>query len=393
MIARPIAIVTDALWRKSLSAIRSLGAAGYRVFALGDSRLTTGFYSRYVSRRFIGPSAATDPDGFGAALARAVDAAHGQPAAILPMEDASCEWLLARGGGLPASARWLLPAQEAFAVARDKARTFETAMRLGLPCPETYAPHTAEDLRSLLGELPLERFVVKPRIGTGSAGVIYGADIAGVQLDVHWATHGPLLLQQRVPPAGAALGVSLLYDDGGRARAAFAHRRLREYPVTGGPSTQRVSIPLDGLGEQSRQLLEGLSWSGVAMVEWKVDPDSGRPLLLEINPRFWGSLALAVRAGVDFPAWYADAALGRPLPSVPPDYPAGVLTRWMWPGEVLRYLGTPAADRESLRAFLHGALHDSEEFDRRDLSGSVASLLCQGLLALNPTYWRYLKRH
>jgi len=101
-VSRPIAIVTDALWRKSVAAIRALGTSGYSVFALGDGRLTTGFYSRYTSRRFIGPVAAEDPDGFGETLERAIEATGGEPAALLPMEDATCRtavsWRRTSGG-------------------------------------------------------------------------------------------------------------------------------------------------------------------------------------------------------------------------------------------------------------------------------------------------------
>ncbi len=389
----PIAIVTDALWRKSVSAIRALGATGYRVFALGDSRLTTGFYSRYVSRRFLGPAAAHDADGFAETLNRAIEATGGQPAVLLPMEDETCEWLLARGEGLPRHVRWLLPPGDSFALARDKARTFAAAQELGIPAPRTYAPGSVAELLALVAAKPIDGFVVKPRTGSGSTGLIYGPEIRTTSLEEHWGRHGPLLLQERIPRDGRACGVSLLFDRGGTERAAFSHRRLREYPVSGGPSTQRVSVALGELHEYSRRLLSSLKWSGVAMVEWKVHPDGGRPMLLEINPRFWGSLALAVRAGVDFPTLYADAALERPLPATLPEYPEGVISRWMLPGDLLRYASSSREQREPLREFLRGSLRDSEEFDPRDIRGSIACGLCQALLAANPKYWRYVRRH
>lgn len=390
--SRPVAIVTDGLWRKSVAAIRSLGAAGYLVFVLGDSRLTTGFYSRFSSRRFIGPAAADSPDLFGETLMRAVEATEGEPAALLPMEDATCEWLLAHQDQLPGDIRWLLPPPDAFELARDKARTFVKAQELGIPCPRTYVPESVEELRDLIAEEPLDTFVVKPRTGSGSAGVLYGPDIDAASLVGHWERHGPLLLQERIPRAGTALGLSALFDRSGQERAAFAHRRLREYPVSGGPSTQRVSETLGATHDYGRQLLSALGWSGVAMVEWKVHPETGAPLLLEINPRFWGSLALAVRAGVDFPTLYADAALGRPLPSAIPSYHEGVVSRWMLPGDMLRYLSSPPAERERLSAFLRGSIRDAEEFDPRDIPGTIACGLCQVLLAANPRYWHYLRR-
>ena len=53
-----------------------------------------------------------------------------------------------------------------------------------------------------------------------------------------------------------------------------------------------------------QELLDELNWHGVAMVEFKVTED-GTPYLMEINTRFWGSLQLAIDAGVDFPYNYS----------------------------------------------------------------------------------------
>jgi len=142
----------------------------------------------------------------------------------------------------------------------------------------------------------------------------------------------------------------------------------------------------------SRRILENLAWRGVAMVEWKQDPKTGEHRLLEINPRFWGSLDLAIRAGVDFPTLYARAAAGKLPPGEWPAYRAGVVCRWMVPGEILRYLGERRLDRESLREFLKGSIQFAEEFAADDLRGSVSCVVCPILLALNPRYWRHLRR-
>jgi hypothetical protein len=50
---------------------------------------------------------------------------------------------------------------------------------------------------------------------------------------------------------------------------------------------------------------------------------------MEINGRFWGSLQLAVDAGVDFPALLAAVALDGARPA-PPRYRIGVRSRWWW---------------------------------------------------------------
>ncbi len=386
-------IITDGLWRKSISAIRSAGRAGYEVMVLGDSVFTTGFYSRFTARHLRGPTAASDPSGFGRLLERAVALAKDRPV-IMPMEDASCEWLLDQGDRLASAADWLLPDKESFVVARDKALTIQLAQKLGLDCPRTHFPESAAELvRIVAGLAPadLENWIIKPRTGSGSAGIVYGGQILNTDLGVHWSSCGPLLLQERIPAEGIAYGVSLLYDRNGTFQTAFAHKRLQQYPQTGGPSTQRVAIPLDGLLQASTRLLDALHWRGVAMVEWKEHPKTGRRVLMEINPRFWGSLELSVRAGVDFPALYIAAASGSPLPPGPA-YRAGLRCRWLVPGDILRYLSAPKEKRESIWEFLRGFWAESEEFDREDYRGSLACWICPALLVLNPKYWRYLRR-
>jgi predicted ATP-grasp superfamily ATP-dependent carboligase len=307
------------------------------------------------------------------------------------MEDASCEWLLYNAAELSSNVRFLLPDPSCFMIASDKALTAKVAEECGIPCPKFYAPENVSALRRLLDAHQVDKFILKPRRSSGSSGIVYGRAILSVDLERHWDRHGPLLFQERIPSRGTALGVSLLYDSQSRHLASFEHRRLRQYPVSGGPSTQRVSVPLSSLNSLSRRLLERLNWRGVAMLEWKVDPVTGKPLLLEINPRFWGSLALAVRAGVDFPRLYADAALDRGTTPPAPSYQTGTLSRWLIPGDILRYYNESSSDRESFRSFMHGIFRDSEEFDKRDLRGSLACCVCPALLVLNPKYWKYLR--
>jgi predicted ATP-grasp superfamily ATP-dependent carboligase len=140
----------------------------------------------------------------------------------------------------------------------------------------------------------------------------------------------PLLVQQRV--TGAGIGVFFLVWDG-RVVARFAHRRLREKPPTGGVSvlSESVVAPAE-LDAAALRLLEPASWRGVAMVEFKVDDATGTPFLMEINARVWGSLQLAIDAGVDFPRLLVDCALGHP-PAEPVVGRAGHRLRW-WFGDL-----------------------------------------------------------
>src|SRR5262249_37353097 len=100
-----------------------------------------------------------------------------------------------------------------------------------------------------------------------------------------------------------------------------------EKPPTGGESVLRESIEPDpALLAASERLLQALRWTGVAMVEFRRTPD-GRALLMEMNPRLWGSVQLAIDAGVDFPALLV--ALYRGEKSSPVEAVVGVRTRWL----------------------------------------------------------------
>jgi len=137
----------------------------------------------------------------------------------------------------------------------------------------------------------------------------------------------PSLIQQRV--AGEGQGLFVLMDHG-KPVTFFAHRRLRERPPSGGVSVLRESIDVPKpMTDYALRLLQHVRWHGVAMVEFKIDRQSEVPLLMEVNGRFWGSLQLALDAGVNFPYLLYQMATGQ-LTSVPlSSYRVGVRSRWL----------------------------------------------------------------
>ncbi len=113
-----------------------------------------------------------------------------------------------------------------------------------------------------------------------------------------WLQHTPWLRQEYI--YGRVVGANFLFERG-RKLWEFVHERVHELPLTGGASSYRRSIPsVPALVADAEKLLASLRWHGVAMVEFRVDAQ-GRHWLMEINPRLWGSLALAIDSGVDFP--------------------------------------------------------------------------------------------
>jgi protein-tyrosine-phosphatase/predicted ATP-grasp superfamily ATP-dependent carboligase len=202
--------------------------------------------------------------------------------------------------------------------------------------------------------------------------------------------------------AGDGVGIEVLMWNG-RAQVAFQHRRRQEYPPSGGVSVlAEAQKPDPELLGQSIRLLNALSWQGVAMVEFKVDSANARWWLMEVNGRYWGSLPLALNAGVPFPYCEWMLAHGLTLPA-PPTYSDGAKTVWRFGSlQVLVHaIKQWQRDRHSARPLRAGvdflrslfSLTPDAVWNWNDLPGSVQEyklLFKAGLLKLPLTssLWR-----
>lgn len=326
---RPI-LVTDGEQRSALAVVRSLGRSGRDVYVASHEKRPLAGASRHAAGTWRVPDPLADPAGYLAAIDDLVTRLA--PGLILPITEAALRALL------PERSRWPgvtipWPAADRFAAISDKATVLRAAEELGIAIPKQWEVTTSTDSLPALGpgEFPV---VVKPHASVGGgSGIKFGVAHAGnldalrraVQ-DLPGAAY-PLLVQERI--VGDGLGVFLLRW-AGRTVAAFAHRRIREKPPSGGVSVCAESVPLDpALRRQAERLLDHFDWNGVAMVEFKEDRATGTPVLMEVNGRFWGSLQLAVDAGVDFPSLLVACACNSP-PSEPPPWRIGVRNRWWW---------------------------------------------------------------
>jgi predicted ATP-grasp superfamily ATP-dependent carboligase len=341
-------LVTDAGRGSAVAFIRSLGRRGWRVTAADHDRHSPGFRSRYTTDRLLYPPPAERAD---AAVATILDAVCRTGVdLVIPVTDEIGLPLAAARDRFAGVATLALPDPVALAVARDKSATLALAERLGVPIPPTREVSGADAALAVASELGWP-VVIKPQVsrearddGTVDAfTVTYAADPASLRERIAPFEGRTGLLLQRWRP-GEGHGVELLVYEG-RAIAAFQHRRLREVPVTGGASSLRESVPLDPVlyGHATRLLAE-LRWTGLAMVEFRATPDG--PELMEINGRVWGSLPLAVRSGMDFPARLADLLMDGPPP---PDAPVATAYRTGVRARNLRlevsWIGSVAAGR------------------------------------------------
>ncbi len=332
-------LVTDGHWRKSLAVVRSLGRRGIPVTVGERTLLNTSFFSKYCSRRIVYPSPRRYPNQFIEFLIREIKKNHYD--CLFPMEEETLLLLAEHQAEISKHTYLLTPDPKKIEFVRDKKNVVQFAERQGIPVPKTWVDPPTLALPPWGGKEG-EGYVIKPRISSGSFGIAYvkkKENLIPHYQNVHAKYPFPLI-QERIPDGGGTYGLSALFDEASNVKAAFVHKKLRMFPVTGGPSTLREGVRHPQVMELGLSLLKSLNWVGIAMVEFKVDPRDGIPKLMEINPRFWGSLQLAIFSGVDFPYLILKMARGETFDPIL-HYPTGRRCRWLLFGDILHFLNNP----------------------------------------------------
>jgi predicted ATP-grasp superfamily ATP-dependent carboligase len=382
--------VTDAQRRKSLAVVRSLGRRGISVTAGEDNGNAVAFYSRYCKRSVIYPSPTRTPELFVEWLLDHVR--KHRYTALMPTNEQTLTPIAQHLADFTQYTAVPIPDFETYMAARDKSRTMRIAAEHGIPCPRTYAVNGPGSLDALERSLDFP-IVVKPREGAGSNGIAYVKrrdEFKPSYLRIDRQYPRPLI-QEFIPPGGATYGVSALLNRDSEPVAVFVHRRLREYPLSGGPSTLRESVCEPELAALGVRMLKILKWYGVAMVEFKIDPRDQQPKLMEVNPKFWGSVELAIHAGVDFPYLLYQLAVEDAVEPVR-DYRIGVRCRWL-PGDFLHFLAAP--NRRKLIPEFFNFFDDKTYYDvfSKDDTRPVFGLLLSSFLrSFHRDTWQYIFR-
>src|ERR1051326_7302510 len=317
-------LVLDGHSRAALETLQSLGRAGVQVDLAAEGKDCLAMHSSYAARTLRQPSQEKVVD-FHIWL-RAQDQKRNY-ALIVPATEASLLGLRQLDENDPLRRKAVIPGNDALDIALDKERTWNLARDLRIPVPASVLLSSMAEI----GEAEQFPVVLKPthskvllagELRTLAAAVVKNEVERQEQLR-RWLSVTPVQQQQYV--SGRGVGVELLFKHGKKIWH-FAHERVHEYPLSGGASSYRRSIvPPANMLLDAERLLTALKWHGVAMVEFKMDA-KGQYWLMEINPRLWGSLALSIDAGVNFPAGLLQIACGQQL-AAQPQYKVHYYTR------------------------------------------------------------------
>jgi predicted ATP-grasp superfamily ATP-dependent carboligase len=319
-----------------LALIRDLGKSGVPVIGIGRSATALGMASRYLRRGIV---RSRNPDALVEQLVSLGEELGGACLFTVSENDIS---LLNRYRDRLGAYKIMFADDERMNSVLNKDRTYAAAEKVGIRTPRTEQVVELAQAESLCTQL---RFPVVLKWANPHEAARLLAPL-GIAPDKTHYCHSPQQLLAYLKPfeaaavypliqeycAGFGLGQFILMKDG-VAHYTFQHRRVHEWPPEGGFSSLCESVPRaehQELMGKSIALLRELKWEGIAMVEYRHDPDTGTSALMEINGRFWGSLPLAYHAGARFATMcYTLFGLGRPVQQ--DEYLSGVRCRFMIP--------------------------------------------------------------
>jgi predicted ATP-grasp superfamily ATP-dependent carboligase len=236
--------------------------------------------------------------------------------AVMPLDDPSL-WLCDQVGGL-AGIRVLGPTGDQARLALDKRLQIDLARTAGLAVP----PTEIYDQTVGLPDVSAFPVVLRPALALyeqdgklARSGTRVCADADELRAAADDLGSGPILVQPFLRGGGEGLfGLAV----GGAVHHWSAHRRLRMVDPQGSGSSACISkTPEPGMTEPGGRMMADAGWRGLFMLEFLRDR-AGTPWFMELNGRTWGSLALARRLGLEYPAWAALEALELGHPSALP---------------------------------------------------------------------------
>ena len=324
-------LITDGAMKHTLAAVRSLGMRGLQVTVVDESPLAESFYSKYChSRRRT--ARGSEPEEYILQLQSILKKYPHD--VLLPVSWYANYYVAKYRHHLEDLVSLAIPDFESMEIAGNKDRTMSFAKKQGLHIPETIPLESPEELQRAAESIEYP-IVVKGSAEGGTVRYVYS--FKELETAYHQLQHDRPIAQQYIE--GDGVGFFAAYNQGD-CIARFMHRRVREYPTSGGPSSAAQSFYSQELDQQGMNLLDALKWHGVAMVEFKRSIVDGKFYLMEINPKFWGSLELSIQSGMDFPFIAYNIALGNAESVRQMNYRKGVLFRWPFPGEFLYTLET-----------------------------------------------------
>ncbi len=347
-------LVTNAHYRNTLATIRSLHKRKIPLIVTSSKPTAISFYSKYGKHRYLYQNPLKNSEAFIKSLLAILKKT--KPGVLFPVGvDTTVPISFYKSKFLPL-VKVPIADYDVLVKAHDKSKTVKIAEETGIPIPKTYFPNSFQEVDELSAQLQYPA-VIKRRKGSG---VGKGVRIATSKTDLLAkyreieSYSGDSLIEEQTKPLiqeyvpGEIRDVCVLFNQG-KPRAALTQRRVWTWPPEGGPGIINETIDDPSLQQLALKLLKKIKWHGLAQVEFKLD-EKNQPKLMEINPKFWGTLELSIKAGLNFPSLLYDLAMNG---DVEPcySYQNQLTILWLFPYN-MQYLSHAPNRLRNLRQFL-----------------------------------------
>jgi len=297
-------LIVDLQTQIGIALVRSFGKNGLRVYGI-CKRKNAMFFSKYLTKGYIFPSFDDEKKlmDFVDQIIKRHDIDY-----VISYFEKSIVLLNRYRDRFEKNSKLLISQTDFLDYALDKHKTLQLAEQLGIPTPKTVLITNNKDLYACKDfSFPV---VVKPSSRTyknpNQAKMDFRREYFRSYSNLlkffeafDPCRFSPVLVQEYCN--GEEIGFPVLMNKG-KCVACMQYKTLRTYPVNGGTPIYRETTAIDPqLKEDSIKLLKAMNLDGVAEIDYIKDGKDGKIKLLEVNGRFWGSTALSMKSGIDFP--------------------------------------------------------------------------------------------
>lgn len=344
-------IVTNGWLRIAYNVVESLARRGIPVHVVDASNVAMCRGSRWTQSFHCVPNHYIDPEGFVRAVAEVATQVGAK--VLIPVHEEVLPLATYRHL-LPPGLRVGLTTADNLTTCLNKWKMIQWCERIGVPVPVSFIPESLDDLTERAGKMVYPA-AIKTQIGSSAKGVVIVQDANHLLasycgllerfeiVNGHWP-----MVQEYL--GGDAYGVCMIYEHG-KLHASFCEQYVRcKEERMFGTSTYRLSTYEPQHIESCKRIADSLGWHGVIHFDILMEPTTGIGKIIEINPRFWGALNLAIASGVDFPYMLYELALTGTIRNPPQTYQLNVTSRWAV-GDMIALLNA-LLEKSSLQAKL-----------------------------------------
>lgn len=331
-------LVTNVQIRSGLAAMRSLGSKGIQVTGADSDKISSGFFSKYCNKSLVYPDPQKYPELYVQKILDEIERIEYD--LIMPINDHTLLPLAKNKKEIEQYTRFPFLDYDKLLKGRDKVQTINEAQKCGIRVPITFLPEHITELENIVETIQYP-LIIRPVESSGSRGLfkVNNSQDLFEKYNILAPKYGRIMVQEYIPWGGMTFDVGVLMNTLSFPRAVFVSNRIRTYPVEAGPNVVGQGVIYPEVRDMALKLLKHLKWEGPAQVEFRIDPRDNRPVLMEINPRFWGSMYLGMISGIDFPYLFYKMAIEGDIENHY-TYKTDMKARWLMPGDILHLVYT-----------------------------------------------------